>query len=387
MIETSSITGVTRRWFESGWTAWPIFLLGWTLLSLMFVPEVYLYFLYRGEQITWGASMVLALANAAIAFLFLPAIVWLARRVPVERETWPRALLIHVPACLVFALSHSGLYAALCYASPSVFHTMFLRFHPNLLTYWAVVGFTQAVDYFRRYRERERQLAQAELLLLKAQLHPHFLFNTLHTIAAMMRVDVDAAERTIARLSELLRLVLDQVGIHEVPLRQELEFIDKYVAIQRVRRGDDVRLVVSVAPDALDALVPTMVLQPLVENAFRHGFDAQAGGGAITITAGTLGNQVTIAVSDTGAGLCSVHVAERVGLTNTRLRLRELYGIGYEFHLEANTPKGCRAILRIPYRHPEGIADQPPIEWREYEDSGADRRRRAVGAKTPVVSG
>src|SRR4029453_1177436 len=155
---------------------------------------------------------------------------------PAERETWPRALLIHVPACLVFALSHSGLYAALCYASPSVFHTMFLRFHPNLLTYWAVVGFTQAVDYFRRYRERERQLAQAELLLLKAQLHPHFLFNTLHTIAAMMRVDVDAAERTIARLSELLRLVLDQVGVHEVPLRQELEFIDKYVSIERVRR-------------------------------------------------------------------------------------------------------------------------------------------------------
>src|SRR5206468_6312129 len=141
-----------------------------------------------------------------IAFLFLPPIIWLTRRVPIEHGTWRRAMAFHIPACLVFALSHSGLYAALCYASPSLFHALFVRFHPNLLTYWAIVGFTQAVDYFERFTLRERELANAELLLLKSQLHPHFLFNSLHTISAMMREDLNAADQMLARLSDLLRL-------------------------------------------------------------------------------------------------------------------------------------------------------------------------------------
>src|SRR5262245_24013886 len=125
----------------------------------MFVPEVYLYFLYRSEAIPWTHAIALALVNAAIAFLFLPPIVWLARGYPVERHCWRRAAAVHAPACFVFALSHSGLYALACYASPGLFHALFVRFHPNVLTYWAIVGFTQAVDYFDRYRERERQLA------------------------------------------------------------------------------------------------------------------------------------------------------------------------------------------------------------------------------------
>src|SRR5919201_804504 len=144
----------------TGRRRWVLFVLGWTGLSLMFVPEVYLYFL--------------------------------------------------------------------CCASPPLFHALFVRFHPNLLTYWAIVGFTQALDYFDRYKDRERKLAQAELLLTKSQLQPHFLFNTLHTIAAMMREDVAAAERMIARLGDLLRVLLEHVGAHEVPLATELDFVTGY---------------------------------------------------------------------------------------------------------------------------------------------------------------
>jgi hypothetical protein len=376
--QTATSLGEYRRWV--------MFLAAWTALSLMFVPEVYLYFLYRAEPIPWAHTLLIALANAGIAFLFLPPIIWLTRRVPVEQGTWPRALVFHVPACLAFALSHSGLYAALCYASPSLFHALFVRFHPNLLTYWAIVGFTQAVDYFDRYRDRERRLAQAELLLMKAQLQPHFLFNTLHTVSAMMRDDVARAENVVARLSDLLRLLLAHVGSHEVPLSVEIDFVRNYVDIQRVRYGGDVDLSVSVATDLQDTLVPNMILQPLVENAIAHGLDARRATPLHIEIAGRRENSSAyVTVSDNGRGLqTSRKPTEGIGLANARSRLRELYGGRATLEITGRQPAGCSIHIMLPY-HTAPSGDQHDA-CTIAGDTRDRRGRRNLGAKAVARS-
>jgi len=373
-------SGAMYRFWQAGWGRWVLFILGWTVLSLLFVPETYLYFLYRGDGIPWSRTLVLTFANAGIALLFLPPIVWLTRRYPIEQRTWRKALLVHIPACLVFSLSHSWLYAGLCYASP-VFHALFLRFHPNLLTYWAIVGFTQALDYFQRYKERERLLAQAELHLLKAQLQPHFLFNTLHTISAMMHEDVEGADRMVQRLSELLRLALQSVGEHEVPLRREIEFLESYLAIERVRFQEQLELKLEVDAEALGALVPSMFLQPLAENSIRHGFGANRKGGVITLQAERREGWLRLAFIDNGRGFPESEaqlLSPGLGLSNTRRRLEQLYASAFELSFENLAPAGAVVRLEIPFRSAgeSAIARESMV----HEDSGGDRGRRALGA-------
>jgi two-component sensor histidine kinase len=373
---------VKYNFWQAGWARWVLFILGWTVLSLLFVPETYLYFLYGGDGIPWSRTIALTFANAAVAFIFLPPIVWLARRYPIEQRSWRKALLVHIPACLVFSLSHSWLYAALCYASP-VFHALFLRFHPNLLTYWAIVGFTQALDYFQRYKERERQLAQAELHLLKAQLQPHFLFNTLHTISAMMHEDVQGADRIINRLGDLLRLTLQSIGEHEVPLRREIEFLESYLAIERVRFQERLDLTVEVEAATLDALVPSMLLQPLAENSIRHGFGPKRKAGAIILQAQRRDGQLVLRVGDNGRGFSGLDAqppSPGLGLTNTRRRLEQLYPSANRLHLENLPGGGALVTFEIPFHtapSKESGALKEPIA---NEDSGADRGRRALGA-------
>ncbi len=367
----------------SRWGRWGLFVLGWTILSLLFVPETYFFFLYRNEAIPWSRTVALTLANAGIVLLFLPVIVWLARRYPLEQRTWPKALLIHIPACLLFSLSHSWLYAALCYASPEMFHRLFVRFHPNLLTYWAILGFTQAGDYFRRYKERERQLAQAELHLLRAQLQPHFLFNCLHTISAMMHEDVKAADRMINRVSELLRVVLESIGKHEVPLAEELRLLEAYVEIERIRFGERLELQVHLGPEVENALVPSMIFQPLAENSVRHGFGSRKRGGAIHLRAERCGGRLVMTFSDNGVGYDPSQTRrEGLGLSNARRRLEQLYPNDHAFEVE-NTADGggARVTVCIPYHIAPAIESGVIAELMSDEDPSADRGRRGVGAK------
>jgi two-component system LytT family sensor kinase len=385
MVDNLGLTrepAVTCRFWQADWGRWGLFVLGWTALSLLFVPETYLYFLYRGEGIPWSRTVALTFANAAIAFIFLPPIVWLARRYPVEQRSWRKALLVHVPACLVFSLSHSWLYAALCYASP-VFHALFLRFHPNLLTYWAIVGFTQATDYFQRYKERERQLAQAELHLLKAQLEPHFLFNTLHTISAMMHEDVPGADRIVNRLSDLLRLTLQSIGEHEVPLRREIEFLKSYLEIERVRFEEQLGLTLEVEATTLDAMVPSMVLQPLAENSIRHGFAANRKAGAIILQAQRREDWLVLRFGDNGKGFSSLDLeipSPGLGLTNMRCRLEQLYPLAYLLRLENLLGGGAVVTLKIPFHTAPAEGSGALTEPIADEDSSVNRGRRTLGA-------
>ena len=365
---------------QSKWGLWALFVLGWTVLSLLFVPEAYLFFLYRGDAIPVSRMIALTLANAGIVVLFLPGIIWLTRHYPLEHGTWRKALLIHIPACLVFSVSHSWLYAALCYASPKLFHMLFLRFHPNLLTYWAVVGFVSAGEYFRRYSEREKQLAQAELHLLRAQLQPHFLFNSLHTISAMMHEDVKAADRMINRLSELLRIVLDGIGKHEVPLQEEIGLLQAYVEIERMRFHERLSITLDLEPAVLNALVPTMILQPLAENSVRHGFAFCQRGGIICVKACRRNGQLAITFSDNGIGF-DLRRREGLGLTNTRRRLEQLYPNNHRFEIENLPEGGAQLSFELPFRIAPLATSGVIAELLHNESPHVNRGRRKMGTQ------
>lgn len=360
---------MVARWHCTPAGRWVLFLLGWAALSLLFAPEAYVSFYVRGQPIGWGQTFSLTFVNAAISLIFLPAIVVLTRRFPVERRTWRTALLVHIPACVVFSLGHSGAYWVACYAWHEVGGTLFYRFHPNLLSYAAIVGFTQAFDYFCKYQQREREIRQLQLEVLKSQLQPHFLFNTLNTIAAMIHADVRAADRMIQRLSDLLRMTLANIGKDEITLAEELNFIRTYLEVERVRFGDRLTSSIDVSSEAMVAMVPALFLQPLVENSIRHG---QAS--LIRIGAACTGSRLLITVIDDGSGIPSSRpVREGVGLSNTRKRLQQLYPEDHAFRIAPRKHGGVEVTAEIPFK----VADEHP---------NVDRRRRALGTRPDLVA-
>ncbi len=372
------IDGMLTRLLAMHWGRWVLFMLGWGAISLLFAPEAYLSFLLRRTPISWTETLELTVVNSGIALLFIPAIIWLARRFPFERRNWRRALLVHAPACLLFSIGHSVLYALACHAWNDVGSTLFYRFHPNLITYWAAIGFTQAFDYFQKYQERERQVGDLRLELLRAQLQPHFLFNTLHTISAMMHQDVSRADRMVQRLSELLRLTLVNIGAREVRLADEIHFVQLYLEIERERFGERLETTVDASLEALDALVPAMFLQPLVENCVRHGLSAQQPDATIVIRATRSDDRLVLNVLDNGRGLRESPVSERLGLSITRKRLQQLYPQQHTFSIAARDPQGVIVTAEIPFRAPRAILVDTEITSDEHQDSY--RRRRAVGA-------
>jgi two-component sensor histidine kinase len=349
---------------------WGLFILGWVALSLLFAPEAYLSFYLRDNPMSWQETLQLTVINSAIALLFIPGIILLTRRFPLERKRWRGSLAVHVPACLAFSALHSVLYAIACRAWEDAGSPLFYRFHPNLLTYWAFVGATQAFDYFRMYQAREREVTRLSLEILKAQMQPHFLFNTLHTVSAMMHVDVKRADRMLSRLSALLRMTLGSIGRQEVRLAEEIAFVEAYLDIERERFGGRLELRVAAAPDTLDALVPALFLQPLVENSLRHGFAPPSDDGIISIGAVHQGTRLVLTVADNGRGLPEAPCTG-LGLANTRARLKQLFAGDHAFAIEAREPRGVLVTVTIPYHSEEVVSHEHP---------DADRGRRAVGA-------
>jgi LytS/YehU family sensor histidine kinase len=193
----------------------------------------------------------------------------------------------------------------------------------------------------------EAQLAEARLLMLRAQLEPHFLFNTLNTVAVLMRDNVDAADRVLVLLSGLLRRALDTSALAEVELREEVAFLEAYLALERVRFADQISYRFDIASPLLGARVPSLILQPLVENAIRHGLSGHATDGQIRIAAASSDGMLELTVSDNGAGLCT-DASTGVGLSNTRSRLQLLYGRRHSFELSAAPGGGVMARIVIP---------------------------------------
>jgi LytS/YehU family sensor histidine kinase len=333
----------------------------------------------RGVAIDWCHALQMTFVNSSVVLVLVPFIVWITRRWPIERKNWRAAMAAHIPACLVFSLAHSGLYWVACHASHEVGGMLFYRFHPNLLSYWAVVGFTQALDYLRKSREHEQQVARLRLSLLKSQLQPHFLFNTLHAVSAMMHVDVNGADTMISRLSQLLRMTLTNIGKDESTLAEELDFIRTYLDIERVRFGEKLEARIDAPAGTLDALVPTMVLQPLVENCIRHGISSRMPDGRIDIQARVAEDRLTLIVRDNGVGLSeATPLREGLGLSNTRDRLEQLYPAEHLFTVLAGPAGGVEVTVTIPLRKIE--------ETTRDAHSHDHRRRRALGPRENIVA-
>ena len=303
--------------------------------------------------------------------LLVPGILWLARRYRFERHTWRRAAAVHAVGVVVATFAHAVLTVSIREPLIAAFgwragrwwsefqQLFFLNFDWEMTTYWAVVGLSHALDYRREAQERaltaaqlQTRLAEAQLQALQRQLHPHFLFNTLHTISALMHRDTEAADAMLARLSDLLRLTLDRIGIQAIPLKEELEFLNTYLEIERTRFGERLTIHMEIEPETLDVCVPNLILQPLVENAIRHGIAARVGGGRLQVVARRTGDRLWLMVRDNGPGLSSPAKLDAfnggVGVSNTRSRLEHLYPGAHRFEFHQPSDGGLAVTIEIP---------------------------------------
>jgi len=317
----------------------------------------------------WSKSLVIGLVDWYSWALLAPGIVWLARRHPFGvhgggraaggAAGWLRTVLVHLPAGALFTvmkmLIEYGANQAISYSPQRRLSATY--FHTNFLTYLAILGAILALDYYDKYRVHqlrasrlEARLSQAQLQVLRMQLQPHFLFNTLHAVSTLMRRDVPAADRMIARLSDLLRLTLERGERQEVPLRDEMEMIHLYLEILAIRFQDRLRIETDIEPGSLDLLVPSMILQPLVENAVRHGIGSRSEGGLLAIHARTVDGRLRLVVRDDGPGLPATGAADGVGLANTRSRLEALYGSSHTLRMSGGESAGLTVTLEIPAR-------------------------------------
>ena len=365
-----------------------------TLVAVVDSSQLYLGQRLQEQPLAWWRAALYALPEWWLWALLTPAIVWAGRRLPVQRPNAARNAVIHLAASAAVALVHLFLSLSLAWATdPAVradvtfgafYQSRLLRwFHVEVLVYWAVLGFSFAVDYYRQAKRREvreaqleARLAQARLDALKMQLHPHFLFNTLNAISVLVRKgDNPAAVSMIAGLSELLRLALDRSGAQEVTLEEEVHLLDRYLAIEKIRFGERLRVTVDVPPEALDARVPNLVLQPLVENAIRHGIAPVLEAGRLDIRADVAGDRLRVRIVDDGAGLNggpARHSGGGVGLRNTRERLSRLYGEKFRLELIPGRDRGTEAVLEIPLRFEPHVQQEVAHEYRQ--DPHPDRR-------------
>ncbi|HEX2120240.1 MAG TPA: histidine kinase, partial [Thermoanaerobaculia bacterium] len=228
--------------------------------------------------------------------------------------------------------------------------SMLVNVPVNLAAYWLIVGVTWAIEANLRSARLESSLAATRLDLLRTQIQPHFLFNTLHGIAELMHEDVEAADRMVTRLSELLRATLETGGKQEITLREELALLDRYVEIQRMRLGERLRFHADVDARTLDRAVPMLLLQPLVENSVRHAIADRREGGRVDVRARESAGRLTIEVEDDGPGI-SDGSGNGIGLANVRDRLRHLYGDAQSLQLSRAAGGGTLVTIEVPLRH------------------------------------
>jgi two-component system LytT family sensor kinase len=328
-----------------------------------------------------SAALKQALADGLVRLLpwviLTPLIVWTASAYTLGRSTWKRSLAVHLALCLLSL----GLVGVCAYLSPpplplnwpdpanarraqreprTIAYLILRRVTFQFPLFWGVVGAAHALRFYERAKAQERRqselearLAEARLLALRMQLNPHFLFNTLNSIASLVHDEPAQAEAMIEALSEILRLSLNASARQEVSLREELYFLDRFLFIEQTRFGERFRVEQEIDPAALLATVPILILQPLVENAAKHGIESHIGPGCIRIVARPAGDHLYIEVSDNGRGLAGAiggRLGEGVGLSNTRARLKELYGAQASLQLFPGQAGGFSAQLRIPWR-------------------------------------
>jgi len=333
-----------------------------TAAAVVFTSQVWVDYAYAGHRLSWTRAFLVALVQWQLWTLLAPAVLLLAARVPLSRQRLAIPLAVHVPAAVVVSMFKLALEAAIVQAVVGRGRMPFslLNLYLSVLTYWAIVAAAHYADQQRLARERElraarlqTELARAQVEALKMQIHPHFLFNTLNAISGLMREDVESADAMLTDLGELLRGTLQTQDVQEVPLADELRLLGSYLAIQQKRFGDRLTVEIDVAPGCEQSLVPALILQPIVENAIRHGFSVTPGPGAVSIRASAVNGSLRLDVSDEGAGPPQP-LREGYGLRNTRSRLHALYDGAAALSVAPREPRGTLARLELPLHRAAG---------------------------------
>ncbi len=355
---------------------WVAIIGAWAVLGLIWAGPIYLetHLEEMGHSpfrvLSWGVLIWLGWAPLT------PVIIWLARRYSLIGGAWKSSLLVHLPAFLLISIVHSAAATAITLiirpfddmgSSPEFFLPRFLSripgsFGSDLLVYGGVIGICYALDYYQKYREREfvttrleAQLAQAQLDALRMQLHPHFLFNTLNSIVGLVRDNKNhAAVNMLVGLSDLLRHTLEYSNRQEVELREELNFIKLYLSLQEMRFSDRLQIEFNIDPATTKAMVPNLILQPLTENALRHGIGRTADSGVVGISSAAENGHLRLTVYDNGAGLpdnWQLNGSSGIGLANTSARLQQLYDDNHQFDIRNRDGGGVEVVIVMPLRN------------------------------------
>ncbi|HKG58687.1 MAG TPA: histidine kinase [Pyrinomonadaceae bacterium] len=362
-------TNPTKRHVLSKWT---LIFAGWTFLAFLFSGPQMIQAIRLNRAAEGWTSVVGELIFSYLWFALTPLVIWLSKSFRIEGGQRFKRISIHFLASVIFLLMHILLFTVIStpfgwysHLTPywNRYFLLILNFTPsNVMFYWGIVVIEHALDYYQKLQERElrasqleAQLAQSQLQVLKMQLHPHFLFNTLNAISALIRESPDEADEMVSRLGDLLRMTLETAGLQEVSFKKELEFLKHYLDIEQTRFQDRLKVEMAIEPETLDGLVPSMILQPLVENSVRHGIAPRPEGGSIKIKAWRDNGLLLLEVEDDGPGLCGdTPLKERVGLSNTRARVKNLYGDEHDLKLRNGADGGLVVSLSIPFRTDSG---------------------------------
>ena len=347
---------------------WGLIFACWTFLALLFSGPQMIQALRLNRADEGWKSVAGELVFSYVWLGLTPLAIWLSQSFRIEVGQRFKSLTVHFLACVTFLLLQVFIFTVIAipfgwysHITPFAdrYFLLILNFTPsNVLFYWGIIVIEHALDYYRKLQERELkasqlegQLAQSQLQVLKMQLHPHFLFNTLNAISALIRESPDEADEMVSRLGDLLRMTLETAGVQEVPFKKELEFLKHYLDIEQTRFQDRLKVEMAIEPQTLDGLVPSMILQPLVENSVRHGVAPRPEGGCIKIKAWLDNSLLRLEVEDDGPGLGGdAPPKERVGLSNTRARVRNLYGDEHGLRLRHAAGGGLVVSLSIPFR-------------------------------------
>jgi len=347
-----------------------------TLLAGLSVLQAYVCELDSAHQGAFGPLVRQELKDWYALGLVSLGVIWFAHRNPLGPQRTKLWVAINFAAAIAFGGIYAVFTSWLVSGERSVMHPgqvltfsylirmywmHYLLFY--LIVYWLVVFGHMGWHYYQRYREREiettklqHELVEARLEALRMQLNPHFLFNTLHAISALIHDNPQAADRVVARLSELLRLTLDQTKPQEVPLSEEVAFLDRYLEIEQTRFAERLKIEKEIGPETEQALVPYLILQPLVENAIRHGIEPREDLGLLKIHASRKNGKLELRVCDNGDGLPSkpcLAGQQGIGLANTRSRLHHLYGGDFRLELTPAQGGGLEAMVEIPFHTAE----------------------------------
>lgn len=366
-----------------------VFLSAWQALAVPFAVQDYLD--ERIEGIKFPFS--LALRESSVHFLLwgvLCLVMWYLLRRHIEEASARRMLLAFLPLSVLVSVLQDALFLLLVPPSmPGKHYTYWQRlqmhlafeFVTNLVIFWLVFALFRGIGQYKKYRERERvasqleaQLTNTRLQALRMQLNPHFLFNALNSVSSLMRTDVEVADEMLERLSSLLRMTLEQGDAQKIRLQEEIEIVQMYVSIQQLRYGDRVKNVFRIAPEAWDFLVPTMILQPIVENAYVHGVARSIGAATVEIQGAVTSGQLHISVRNTCANWAPPKQGarrERVGIANVKARLQLHYGDQQTFSFEQTAPGEATAHFVLPIETAAYVKEETPVAV--YGNSNIDR--------------